>query len=106
MVLVWKLSVCAYLLKKSCPKSSLWLLFVSTKIFKIALKFPMATFPLTTPSILLSVEFIPITLLCSVGSMRKPIWVLDNSSLPMRVMLDPVSINIRTAMPLRVPLKE
>ena len=106
MVLVWKLSVCAYFLKKSCPKSSLWLLFVSTKIFKIALKFPMATFPLTTPSILLSVEFIPITLLCSVGSMRKLIWVLDNSSLPMRVMLDPVSINICMAKPLRVPLRE
>ena len=106
MVLVWKLSVCAYFLKKSCPKSSLWLLFVSTKIFKIALKVPMATFPLTTPSILLSVEFIPITLLCSVGSICRSIWVLNNSSLPMRVILDPVSINIRTVTPLRDPFKE
>ena len=69
MVFVWKLSVCACFLKKSCPKSSLWVLFVSTKIFKIVLKVPMAKFPLTTPSILLSVEFIPMTLLCSVGSM-------------------------------------
>ena len=106
MVFVWKLSVCAYLFKKSCPRSNLWLLFVNTKILMFALKFPIVISPLTTPSILLSVEFIPITLLCSEGSMCILSWVLNISSLPMRDMLDPVSINICMAKPSRFPLRE
>ena len=66
----------------------------------------MAISPLMTPSILLSVEFIPMTLLCSDGSRSILSWVLIASALPMRDILDPVSISICMLMPLRLPFRE
>ena len=98
--------MCAYLFRKSCPRSSLWLLSANTKIFICALKIPIDISPLMTPSILLFVEFIPITLLCSDGSKSILSWVLITSSLPMRDILDPVSISICMLMPLRFPFRE
>ena len=98
--------MCAYLFKKSCPRSSLWLLSANTKIFICALKAPIDISPLMTPSIVLFVEFIPITLLCSAGSRSIVFWVLIISSLPMRDMWDPVSISICMLMPLRLPFRE
>ena len=82
------------------------MLSANTKIFICALKIPIDISPLITPSILLFVEFIPITLLCSDGSKSILFWVLITSSLPMRDMLDPVSISICMLMPLRFPFRE
>ena len=82
------------------------MLFVNTKIFIFALKAPIDISPLTTPSILLFVEFIPITLSCSDGSKSIMSWILIISSLPMRDIWDPVSISICMVMPLRFPFRE
>ena len=98
--------MCACLFRKSCPKSNLWLLFDNTNIFIFVLKVPIDIFPLMTPSILLFVEFIPITLSCSDGSKFIMSWILNISSLPMRDIWDPVSTSICMVMPLRVPFRE
>ena len=91
---------------KSWPRSNLWLLSANTKIFIRAIKVPIDISPLMTPSILLSVEFTPMTLSCSDGSKSILSWILLAVPLPMRDILDPVSMSICMQIPLSWPFRE
>ena len=82
------------------------MLSANTKIFIRAVKVPIDKSPLMTPSILLSVEFTPMTLSCSDGSKSILFWILIAVPLPMRDILDPVSMSICMHIPLSWPFRE
>ena len=66
----------------------------------------MVKFPLITPAILLSEEFTPMTLSCSDGSNSTLSWSFIAVPLPMRDILDPVSMSMCMLTPFSWPFRE